>query len=134
MRPLLVCSVGLAFVFAGCGRSGGTQSKQAIKAAIEQHLQQRANVVYNNMTFEVQDVKFNGDRAEADARFRSKQAPEVTVNVHYLLKKVGDHWQVESSSAMGGMGGAHGMGGAAGTEGSPHGTPPPSQPEPEPSH
>ena len=95
MRPLLVCSVGLALIFGGCSKSGGTESKEAIKAAIEQHLQQRPNVVYNNMTFEVQDVKFNGDRAEAEVKFQSKQAPEVAVNVHYLLKKVGDHWQVE---------------------------------------
>jgi hypothetical protein len=127
MRSLLACTMGVWLIFSGCGKSPGGQSKEAIKAAIEQHLQQRSNVVYNNMTLEIQNVKFEGDRAEADVRFQSKQSPQAAVNVHYTLKKVGDRWQVESSSSGAGMGG-HGTGG------SPHGGAPSSGPEPEPSH
>ena len=127
MRTLLACTVGAVLIFGGCSKSRTDQSKEAIKAAVEQHLQQRSNVVYNNMTLEVQDVKFNGDHAEANVRFQSKQSPQAAVNVHYTLKKIGDRWQVESSSSAGGMG-THGMGGA------PQGTAPSTVPEPEPSH
>jgi ketosteroid isomerase-like protein len=130
MRLLLIAFVGLALVATtGCGKMGGMQSKSAIKAAVEAHLKQRSNLQVSNMTFEVGDVKFSGDRAEAEVIYQSKQSPDLTVRISYILRKAGDHWEVESSSPMGGMGGT------------PHGamnpTPPNSQPTapgPQPSH
>ena len=106
MRFALVCLVGLGMVLAGCSRSNGPQSKEAVKAAIEAHLAQRKNVVLSNMTLEVQDVKFTGDTAEAQVNFRSKQASDLVVGVRYLLRRSGDTWKVESSSPTSGMGGA----------------------------
>jgi len=125
MRFAPVCLVGLAVVLSGCGKSTGLPSKAGIQAAIERHLQQRPSVVLKNMTLEVQDVKFEGDRAVAEVKFRSKQAAEIVVGVRYELRKAGDHWEVESSSPTGGMGA------------SPHATTPapgPSALTPQPSH
>jgi hypothetical protein len=50
------------------------------------------------MTVEVGDVTFNGDTAQAQVRFRSKQMPNVVVGVNYKLRRVDNRWQVESTS------------------------------------
>jgi hypothetical protein len=108
VRTMLLCLVGAALVLSGCGRSGGVQSKAAIQEAIERHLQKQSTVLLDNMTVEVQDVKFEGDRANADVKFRSKQSPDVVVGRQYVLRRVAGQWQVESSSSPGGMGSPHG--------------------------
>ena len=83
---------------AACRRSGGIQSKAAVQAAIEEHLKQRPNVVFQNMTVEVGEVTFNGDTAQAMVKLRSKQAPSLAVGVFYKLRRAGNGWQVESTS------------------------------------
>lgn len=124
MRLAAACSLGLALILTACHKADQLQTKAAVQAAIEQRVQQRANVVFDTMTIEVEDVKFDGDRAEAQVKFRSKQSPQTAVGVHYVLRRAGDHWEVESSSATGGMGGSpHG----AGTAPSP--APPPTAPQ-----
>jgi hypothetical protein len=85
--------------FAACNRSGGVHSKAAIQEAIEEHLKQQPNVVFQNMTVEVGDVAFSGDTAEARVKFRSKQAPNLAVGVQYKLRRSGNGWKVESTSA-----------------------------------
>ncbi len=119
-----VCTVGLAMILTGCGRTGGSslpaagRSKSAVRQAIEAHLKERSNLLMANMTVEVQEVNFSGDRAEALVRYQSKQAPDLAVRVRYVLRKVGEHWEVESSSRAGGMPGApHGP--SSSHEGSP---------------
>ena len=84
---------------AACRRSGGIQSKAAVQAAIEEHLKQRPNVVFANMTVEVDEVTFNGDTAQAMVKLRSKQAPSLAVGVFYKLRRAGNGWQVESTSS-----------------------------------
>jgi hypothetical protein len=132
MRFLLACLVGVGITLTGCSRSSGPQSKEAVQAAIEAHLAQRKNVMLSNMTLEIQDVKFSGDTAEAQVNFRSKQATDLVVGVHYVLRRSGDTWTVESSSPTSGMGGApHGSMGT-----SPHGESAPTTetPAPQSSH
>ena len=104
MRGVLVC-IGLAVLAAtGCGSTGGRQSKGAIQEAIEAHLKKRPSMRLANMSIEIQNVKFTGDTAAAEVRFRSKQSPDLAVGVRYLLRRVGNHWEVQSSSPMSGMG------------------------------
>jgi len=129
MRSVLVGLLGLTLVGSGCSKSGGTQSKEAVQAAIEQYLQKQSNIAMNNMTLEMGDVKFQGDRADAEVKFHSKQAPSLAVGVHYVLRRAGDQWEVQSSSASSGMGG-NPHGGTAGQAP----TPPPSGPPLQPSH
>jgi hypothetical protein len=124
MRFLIACLAGSILLMSGCKKSGDTDAKAAIQAAIEAHLQQRPNLMLANMTLEVQDVKITGDTAQAEVRFRSKQSADLTVGVRYTLKRAGDRWQVESSSPTGGMGASpHGGAGAAAPAPAPAETP-----------
>ena len=133
MRAVLLAVVGLALALGGCNKSQGVQSKASIQTAIEQHLQKQSNLMPSNMSVEVEEVKFDADRADAKVNFRSKQSPGLVVARNYVLKKVGDQWQVESSSSPGGMGGPHGTGmppqpNVPAGMGNPHGQGMPSQP------
>lgn len=103
MRFRALCSAGLAIVLIGCGRIRGIESKGAVRDAIQAHLKQRSNVLVANMAMEVQEVRFSGNRAEAVVKYQSKQSPELAVRVQYVLRRAGDHWEVESSSPAGGM-------------------------------
>ena len=103
MRGLAACVVVLGVGLAGCSKTGERQAKAAVQAAVEAHLQQRQNLMLANMTLEVQDIKFTGDMAQADVKFRSKQSPNIVVDVRYTLRRAGDRWQVESSSPSSGM-------------------------------
>jgi len=108
MRATLLCLAGTALVLSNCHRSASVPSNAAIQQAIEQHLQKQSGVLLNNMTVEVEDIKVEGDRANADVKFRSKQSPDLVVGRHYGLRRVKGQWQVESSSSPGGMGNPHG--------------------------
>jgi hypothetical protein len=111
MRLLAVCLAASVLSWSGCSRTDTLHSKEAVKAAIEAHLQQRANVMYSSLTLEVQDVKFSGDAALVQATFRSKSSPQIAVGVNYELRRAGDHWEVERSTPAGGMGDSpHGAG------------------------
>jgi hypothetical protein len=100
MRALVMSLVVLGLAgSAACHRSSGANSKAAVQEAIEEHLKQRSNVVFQNMTVEVGEVTFNEDTAQAQVRFRSKQAPNLAVGVVYKLRRVDNGWQVESTSA-----------------------------------
>lgn len=91
-------------IVAACGGASKTQSKEAVQKAIEAYLAQRQNLMLANMNMEVAEVKFEGDTAEAEVKFRSKQSTTLAVSVHYKLKRTADGWQVESSSSAGGAG------------------------------
>lgn len=126
MRWLVVCVLGVTMVAAaGCNR---LKSKSAVQAAIEQHLKERPGLAMENMTLQVENVKFAGDTAEARVKFQSKQMPQSFVEIRYTLRRSGDHWEVESSSPMGAMGNPHG-----GIAPAPSGAAP-AGPQPEPSH
>ena len=100
MRALVMSLVVLGLAgSAACHRLSGNHSKAAVQKAIEEHLKQQPNVVFQNMTVEVGDVTFNGDTAQAEAKFRSKEAPSLAVGVLYKLRRAGNGWQVESTSS-----------------------------------
>ncbi len=94
--------IAVVMVLCGCGWFRGPETKSAVREALEVHLKQRPNLLMANMTMEVQEVKFSGDRAEALVKYQSKQAAEVSVLVRYVLRKSGKSWEVESSSPAGG--------------------------------
>lgn len=129
MRPLALTIAGLvSLTAAGCHR---LESKRAVQSAIEEHLKQRPGLALENMTMEVEDVKFSGQTAEARVKFQSRQAPQSFVEVRYTLRQADGRWEVESSAPLGGMGshrGASGVGSAA-----PPGTAA-TAPQPAPSH
>lgn len=116
MRALLVFYFIASLALAGCSSSKRIESKEAVQKAIEAYLAQRQNLMLANMDMEVAEVKFEGETATADVKFRSKQNSSLAVNVHYKLKLRADHWEVESTAP------------AAGPGGSPHGGVTPSAP------
>jgi hypothetical protein len=99
MRAVVMSLVVLGLAgSAACHRLSGIHSKAAVQEAIEEHLKQQPNVVLQNMTVEVGEVTFNGDTAEAQVKFRSKEAPDLAVGMLYKLRRAGSRWQVESTS------------------------------------
>lgn len=135
MRKIFVCTVGVALAtLGGCRRE--INSKSAVEKAIRTHLERDSNLALNAFTTEISDIKFEGDSATAVVKFKSKQVPDVSVQVRYTLRKDDNQWVVQSSSVN-----PHGGGTPGGQGTNPHGglgtptTPPPSsQPQPAPSH
>jgi hypothetical protein len=134
MRILMATVLGVALVGVACNRHSENTQEKEVRAALETHLQQKGNLAMNNMTMEIQSVKFNGDTADAQVRFQSKEKPELAVGIHYVLRRVDGKWQVESSNPISGMGGdSHQQAEMP----NPHGAAPaghPSAPQPEASH
>lgn len=114
MRRLLGLILISSLALCGCKGGSKAESKEAIQKAVEAYIAQRQNLTLANMSLEVAEVKFEGETAAAEVKFRSKQSSSLVVTIHYKLKRQGDGWQVETSSP------------ASGSSGSPHGTIPPS--------
>ncbi|HEV2348838.1 MAG TPA: hypothetical protein VG028_03225 [Terriglobia bacterium] len=102
---LAVVLAGMVAALCGCSRFAGINSKSAVQAAIEAHLKQRPGLALSNMSTEVQDVKFDGDTANAQVVYVSKDSPDLKVEVRYVLRRQGDHWEVVSSTPVGGVNG-----------------------------
>ncbi len=135
MRILMAAVLGVALVGGACSRHAETAQEREVRAALEDHLQKKGNLAMNNMTMEIQSVKFNGDTADAQVRFQSKQKPELAVGIHYVLRRSGDHWEVVSSSPIAGMGGdSHQQAESPASPGTVPGASSPPAPAPEPSH
>jgi hypothetical protein len=98
-------------------------SKDAVRKAVEAYLAQRKDISLGGMDLEIGEVKFQGETATAEVKFRSKQPSGMAVTVHYNLRRHGGQWNVESAASSGG---------------SPHGRVSPSSPhgetKPESSH
>jgi len=75
-----------------------------IPPAIEDHVRSLPQGVFNSMNLEVEDVKLQGDKAEAYVRFQSTNVAGLTIRQRYVLRKAGDHWQVESRESANGLG------------------------------
>jgi hypothetical protein len=105
MRYLATGAMALVILFGACSKPAQSERERAVRAALNAHLQQKSNLALNNMTVEIQSVKFtNDDTAEAQVRFQSKAKPDLAVLMHYVLRRAGDHWEVESSSPVAGAG------------------------------
>ncbi len=80
-------------------RTAGAQdpsANSAIPPAIKDHLRNLPQGVLNNMDLEIEEIEFHGDTAQASVRFRSPNVSELIIRQRYVLRKSGDHWQVES--------------------------------------
>ncbi|HMD83486.1 MAG TPA: hypothetical protein VKO18_02155 [Terriglobia bacterium] len=76
----------------------------AIPPVIQDHVRNLPQGVFHNMDLEVEEVQFQGDRAEAYVRFQSPNVTELVIRQRYVLRKSGDHWQVESRQPANGAG------------------------------
>ncbi len=133
MRWIVAGVVSATLLFGACSKSGGNAQENQVRAAVESHLKSKGNLALNNMDMQIQNVKVNGDTADAQVKFTSKQNPQLAVNVLYSLRRAGDHWEVTSSTPMGGD--SHqSMGSPGEGHGAPAGAATPQPPQPEASH
>lgn len=106
MRKLLaragigLACLGLVVAIAGCRR---TDSKAAVEAAVQKHLDQNSHLMLNSFTTHFETVTVKGDTAQALVKYSSKNVPNVAVEVDYGLKKINGEWQVVASSSAGGQ-------------------------------
>jgi hypothetical protein len=140
MRSMVIGFAALALIASGCSRFAG-RSRSAVRAAIEQHLREQPGLQMQNMTTEVRDVRFNGDTADAQVRFVSKESPDAFVVIRYQLRRNGGQWQVQSTSRENMGGGPHEQISGGSPASSPHRQSPVEgpmgpvpQPAPQPSH
>jgi hypothetical protein len=121
LKPALVA---LVLLLAGC--QGGTSINGQVQEAIAEHLASRPGIDASRMTVEVETVVVDGDQAEAEVIFRSRDTPDSRMNYHYELSRADGKWQVESgrpSAAQSPHPGGEGEGGA-GAGALPEGHPP----------
>ena len=74
----------------------GLAATLGIPPAIKNHVRNLPQGVFNNMDLEVDEVKFNGETADAFVRFKSSNVAGLVIRQRYHLRKSGDHWEVES--------------------------------------
>lgn len=101
MRRLLACVAIVSVIgVSGCRK---TDSKAAVEAAVQEHLNQNSHLMLNSFTTHFETVTVKGDTAQALVKYESKNVPNLAVQVSYGLKKVNGEWQVVSSSSAGGQ-------------------------------
>ncbi|HEV2499264.1 MAG TPA: hypothetical protein VGY31_06770 [Terriglobia bacterium] len=101
MRRLLACVAIVSVIGAfGCRK---TDSKAAVEAAVQNHLNHNSHLMLNSFTTHFETVTVKGDTAQALVKYESKNVPNLAVQVSYGLKKVNGGWQVVSSSSAGGQ-------------------------------
>jgi hypothetical protein len=86
------------------GTAQNLSATLAIQPVIKNHVRNLPQGVFHNMDLEVEEVKFHGDTAEAYVKFQSPNVAELVIRQRYVLRKSGDHWQVESRQPANGGG------------------------------
>ena len=84
----------LAACLAGCQR--GPSINAQIQSAIADHLSDRPGIAADRLLIEVETVTVQGERAEAEVIFRSRDNPESRMEYHYELRREGGAWKVEN--------------------------------------
>jgi predicted amidohydrolase YtcJ len=105
MKFLMAGVLAMAVLAGACSKRSETAQEREVRAAIQEHLQKKGTLAMNNMTMDVQSVKVNGDTADAEVRFQSKEKPELAVGMHYVLHRTNGKWEVQSGNPTEGMGG-----------------------------
>lgn len=78
---------------AGCQREPSINAQ--IQDVIAEHLASRPGISADRMLIEVERVTVQGDRAEAEVIFRSRDNPESRMAYHYELRREDGAWKVE---------------------------------------
>src|SRR5437773_9348631 len=105
MRAVAIGFAGLILAVmaaTGCCRLTG-RSKAAVQAAIEEHLRQQPGLQMQNMTMQMQNVRFHGDAAEAEVKYVSRQSSDIYVQIRFRFRKEGGRRGANSSCRLGGL-------------------------------
>ena len=98
ITPLYVLAA--ALLLAGCHRAA-PESKDAVRAAVLDHLTKNTGLDVNSMTIDVGDVKFEANKAVATVSFRPKASPDAGMTMNYTLERQGDKWIVAKRADSG---------------------------------
>jgi hypothetical protein len=72
------------------------ESKADVERAIQQYMSTRPGLTSTAMSMEVKQVTFRGEQAEAEVVFRSKDNPQASMSMRYVLKRAGGNtWSVD---------------------------------------
>jgi len=93
-RLLFWMALGGAIIGWGCASKG--KSEVAVRQAIEDHLAGTPGLANSEMVMELKQVEVQGDKAEAEVIFRSRNNPQARMAFHYQLRSEGNKWKVES--------------------------------------
>jgi len=111
----------LGLIWTGCRQA--VSINEQVQEAIAEHLTERPGIDASRMTVEVETVVVDGDRAEAEVVFRSRDAPDSRMNYHYELSRADGKWTVESGRPSAAQS-PHPQPGEEGTGALPEGHPP----------
>jgi hypothetical protein len=91
-----------AFLIAtgGCHKAQGDQ--EVIRQSVERHLHDNQSLNMSAMDMSFQQVRVEGDKAEADVQFLLKQGG-VTMQMAYFLERHAGDWIVVKSQPVGGQ-------------------------------
>ena len=92
VRAAWILALGLSWT--GCQQA--TSINTQVQEAIAEHLSNRADIDSSRMMIEVETVSVQGDQAEAEVIFRSRDTPDSRMNYHYELSRADGQWKVES--------------------------------------
>lgn len=71
-------------------------NNEAVRAAVEAHIASRGDLSLSELDITVRNVRFDGDRCEAEVLFAPKgQGAENGMAMQYELERVGDTWKVK---------------------------------------
>jgi hypothetical protein len=97
----LLLALGVALA-AGASCHKATSDEEAVRASILQHLRQNSSINLAAMETTVQKVTVNGDHAEAQVLFRTKQEG-ATMQMTYALERTAGEWKVLKGQPAGGV-------------------------------
>jgi len=99
-RALSLAAAVLLLVAGTCKKAASDD--EAIRAAIQQHLQKNSGLNLAAMDTEFQNISVDGDHARAQVLFRTKQEG-ATMQMTYALERQGGQWTVLKSNPSGGQ-------------------------------
>ena len=103
MKPAnvwMVAIVGTLLLAAlGCQRLMNQDA--AVQKAIQDHLSERSDLAMDKMVMEVQQVKVDGDKAQAEVVFHVAGDTQMRMAYHYDLHREGGSWKVDTGRPSG---------------------------------
>jgi hypothetical protein len=111
VRSLLAVAAAMLLFGPACRKAASDED--AIRAAILRHLQKNSGLNLSAMDTQFQQITRDGDHAQAQVEFRTKQEG-ATMQMTYALERRGGEWTVLNGHPAGGqiahppMDGAHG--------------------------
>ena len=101
MRALLALCLMLATA-AGCSRQAPVNNAADVEKAVQDYVHSRPGLSGTAISIEVRQVTFHDDRAEATVLFHSREDPQSSVALRYVLKRAATRtWVVEREKTRG---------------------------------